>query len=444
MTATLEKTVLLKLKWILIFEALFAGAYISLTRGLFVIFLVSLGYRVEAISFVVLVSAIISVLFGVLLYKRPFFLTSRVKFKLVSFHALERITWLMIPLTKSSLLISVFYSMYMIFSSFISAFLAFTIYGSLTEDDIRDVTAKRSALSGISSIFGFALGVFLLAFLSGEEKFTYIFSLGALLGFISTSLLLFLNLSHLEGASFQRVTEQPEKIFSASSFFVVLLTSSNILGIFWIPYVMYYLNGPDFLAASMNLIGTVSSIFASLVWRKRMLRTLRLGLVLNSLGPLLILATPLPTLHLPLSVYTSFTYTGASFLGIVLFARYKRWFGAVKSSVLLVILGNVAQLLAAPFGIATKESYFAAFLIVFSVKIVATLLAVVTIPEIAVVSEDVARTYSHVLFTNSVMGYRLGVEISKETILITLRLFVFSVVILTLYLIYRVLWILLL
>jgi len=433
---------LLKLKWILILEAMFAGAYISLTKGLFVIFLVSLGYNVETISFVVLVSSAVSVLFGLLLYKRPSFITSRVKLKLASFHALERLTWLIIPLTKDSLLVSAFFSMYMIFSSFISTFLAFAIYGSLSEDDIRDVTAKRSATGGISSILGFALGVFLLAFLPGEEKFTYIFSLGAFLGFISTFLILFLNLSHLEGTPFPRVTEQPERIFSASSFFVVLLTSSNLLGIFWIPYIMNYLDGPDFLAASMNLVGTISSIVASLAWRKRTLKNLRLGLALNSLGPLLIWATPWPTFHVPLSAYTSFTYTGANFLGIVLFANYKRWFGAVRSSVLLVILGNIAQLLAAPLGIVTKESYFVAFFLVFVIKIASTLLAVMTIPEIAVVPEDVARTYSRVLFTNSVMGYRMGLEISKETIMTTLRLFVFSVVALTLYLIYRILWIL--
>jgi hypothetical protein len=421
---------------------MFAGAYIALTKGLFVIFLVSLGYMIETISFVVLVSAAVSVLFGLLLYRRPFFITNKVKLKLVTFHALERATWLIIPLTRDSVLISAIYSLYMIFSSFISTFLAFAIYGSLSEKDIRDVTAKRSAVGGISSILGFALGVFLLAFLPGEEKFTYIFSLGTFLGFISTFLVLFLNLSHLEGVPFPRAMEQPEKIFSASTFFVVLLISSNLLGIFWTPYLMNYLKGPDFLAASMNLVGTVSSIVASLAWRKRTLKNLRLGLALNSLGPLLIWATPWPTLHVPLSAYTSFTYTGANFLGIVLFANYKRWFGAVRSSVLLVILGNIAQLLAAPLGIFTKESYMLAFFLVFSIKITSTLLAVFTIPEIAVVSEDVARTYSRILFTNSVIGYRMGLEVSKETILTTFRLLAFSMVALTLYLIYRILWIL--
>lgn len=438
----MEKDSLLKFKWILILEAVFAGAYISLTRGLFVIYLTSIGYGVEGISFIVLVSAAASLLIGIFLYKQPSFIVRRVKLKLISFHALERIMWLLIPLTTSSLLISVLYSAYMIFSSFISTFIAFTIYGSLTEYSIRDVTAKRSAANGISSILGFALGIFLLAFLPSEDKFTYIFPLGCFLGLMSTFLILFLNLSHLEGASFPRVTEQPEKVFSASSFFLVLLASGNLMGIVWVPYVMNYLNGPDFLAASMSLAGTLSSIVASLFWRKKAFKTLRVGLALNTLGPALVLATSWPTLHVAINAYTSFTYTGANFLGTFLFAKYNKWFGAVKSSVLLVILGNLAQLIAAPLGILTKENYVIVFSIVLMIKVLAIILAFVTIPEVAVVPEDVARTYSQVLYNNSLTGYRMSIEISRETILTTLRLLVFSLIAVTLYLIYRILWIL--
>lgn len=141
---------------------------------------------------------------------------------------------------------------------------------------------------------------------------------------MSTFLILFLNLSHLEGASFPKVTEQPEKIFSASSFFVILLASGNLLGIVWTPYVMNRLNGPDFLAASMNFVGTLSSIIASLIWRKRAFKTLRLGLALNTLGPILIWATPWPAFHVLINAYTSFTYTGANFLGTFLFAKYNK------------------------------------------------------------------------------------------------------------------------
>lgn len=438
----MEKSGLLKLSWILILEAVFAGAYISLTRGVFVIYLTSIGYGVEGISLIVLVSAIASLLIGIFLYRQPSFIVRRVKLKLVSFHALERIMWLLIPLTTSSLVISVLYSAYIIFSSFVSTFIAFIIYGSLAEYSIRDVTAKRSAANGISSILGFALGIFLLAFLPPEGKFTYIFPLGTFLGLISTFFILFLNLAHLENAPFPRVTEQPEKVFSASSFFLVLLASGNLMGIVWIPYVMNYLSGPDFLAASMSLAGTLSSIAASLFWREKAFKTLRVGLALNTLGPAIVLAAPWPTLHVAINAYTSFTYTGANFLGTFLFAKYNKWFGAVKSSVLLVILGNLSQLIAAPLGILTKENYILVFSIIMLIKFLAVILAFVTIPEVAVVPEDVARTYSQVLYNNSLTGYRVAIEISRETILTTLRLLAFSLIVVTLYLIYRVLWIL--
>ncbi|MEM2970721.1 MAG: hypothetical protein QXR63_07320 [Candidatus Bathyarchaeia archaeon] len=438
----MEKDSLLKLRWILILEAVFAGAYISLTRGLFVIYLTSIGYGVEGISLVVLVSAATSLLIGIFLYRQPSFIVRRVKLKLVSFHTLERIMWLLIPMTTNSIVISALYSAYMIFSSFISTFIAFIIYGSLTEYSIRDVTAKRSAANGISSILGFALGTFLLAFLPPEDKFTYIFPLGSFLGLISTFLILFLNLTHLEGASFPRVTEQPEKVFSASSFFLVLLASGNLMGIVWIPYVMNVLNGPDFLAASMSLAGTLSSIVASLFWRKKAFKTLRVGLALNTFGPALVLAASWPTLHVAINAYTSFTYTGANFLGTFLFAKYNKWLGAVKSSVLLVILGNLAQLIAAPLGILTKENYILVFATIMIIKFLAVILAFATIPEVAVVPEDVARTYSQVLYNNSLTGYRVAIEISRETILTTLRLLAFSLIAVTLYLIYRVLWIL--
>lgn len=57
---------------------------------------------------------------------------------------------------------------------------------------------------------------------------------------------------------------------------------------------------------------------------------------------------------------------------------------------------------------------------VFAIKVTAAILAVVTIPEVAVMQEDAARIHSRVLYNNSIMGYRVGVEISKETILTTL------------------------
>ena len=428
------------LKWLLVAESLFAGAYIALTRGLFLIFLVSIGQDIKGISLVVLLSSFLPVIIGFMLYRNPTFLIRRVKLKLSLFHLSERLVWFLMPLTANLLVISLLYSLCIIFSSFISTFLTFTIYGLLKEEEIKDVTSKRTAAGNISSIIGFAIGTLLLAILGPAEKFLYIFFLGALIGILSTISVLFMNLSKLEGAELPKGVKEPEKIFSVSFFFIVLLFAGNLLSIVWTPFLMTELGGPGFLMASLSLAGTVSSIAASLFWGKRSLKSLRAGLALNVLSPILILLIRVPYYHLGISIYNSFAYTAANFLGLFLFARYNEWFGAVKSSTLIIVVGNVAQLLAAISGLALGTNYLFGFLLIIALYCGALALAILTIPEIAVVPESLARTYSLVLYRSSLFGYRVAIEISKETILMIFRIIALTIVFSALYLIYRILW----
>jgi len=429
-----------KLEWLLVAESLFAGMYIALTRGLFLIFLVAVGQDVKGISFVILFSSFFSAVVGLILYKRPKFLVKKVKQKLCIFHFLERVTWVFIPLTSNLFLISFLYSLCIIFSSFISTFLTFTIYGLLPEESIKKVTSRRTAAGNISSIIGFALGIFLLAFLQAEGKFIYIFFLGALIGILSTISVLFIDLSKLEGAEIPSGVKEPEKIFSTSMFFVIFLFAGNILAIVWTPFLMVELSSPEYLVAFLNLAGTLSSIAASLFWGKRSLKILRTGLILNILSPILILTIPIPLHHVGISIYNSFAFTAANFLGFFLFARYNEWFGAVKSSTLIIVIGNIAQFMAAVLGMIVGANYLVSFLLIIALYVCSVALAVVTVPEIALVPEDLARTYSRVLYRNSVFGYRVAVEISKETIFMIFRLIALTIVFSALYLIYRILW----
>ena len=429
-----------KLEWLLVAESLFAGAYIALTRGLFLIFLVAVGQDVKGISFVILLSSLLSAIIGLMLYKQPNFLVRKVKQKLCITHFLERVTWFFIPLTSNLLIVSLLYSLCIIFSSFISTFLTFTIYGLLPEESIKKVTSRRTAAGNISSIIGFALGTFLLAFLQTNGKFIYIFYLGALIGILSTISVLFIDLSRLEGAKIPAGVREPEKIFSTSMFFVIFLFAGNLLAIVWTPFLIVKLNSPEYLVALLNLAGTVSSIAASLFWGKRSLKMLRTGFVLNILSPILILTISIPLCHVGISIYNSFAFTAANFLGFFLFAKYNEWFGAVKSSTLIIVIGNIAQFMAAVFGMIIGANYLVSFLLIIVLYMCSIALAVVTVPEIALVPEDLARTYSRVLYRNSMFGYRIAIEISKETIFMIFRLVALTIVFSALYLIYRILW----
>jgi hypothetical protein len=424
----------------MILEALLSGAYVALTRGLFIVYLSSIQFGVDEIALVIFVASSAALVVSVILYKKFSFVTKRVKLKLSVFHTAERIVWLMMPLATTSLLLTGFFAVYSIFSALISVFLVYVIYQPLSEPDIREITAKRSAASGLSSVIGFALGTFLLAFLPAETRFAYIFFTGALVGLLSSALILMMNLSHLEASSCPITTTQPEKIFSASAFFVILISANNLLGLIWAPFVMNQLNGPAWLAASMSLAATLSSIGASLFWRAKSFKILRLALALNSFAPLLILFTPWPDAHVGINAFTGFAFTGANFVGTILFASYTKWYGAARSSIMLVILGSAAQLVAAPIAALTTGNFTIAILLVLWINVISSITAFFTVPEIAVVPPQAASTYSQILFTTSFLGYRLSIDISKQTIKIILRLLGVTLVIGTLYLIYRVLW----
>ena len=242
---------------------------------------------------------------------------------------------------------------------------------------------------------------------------------------------------HLEGAKIPKAMESPEQMFSISSFFLAFLISGNLLGIFWAPYLMNVLKAPDYVAASMNFAATISSIVGSLLWAKRSLRTFRIALGMSMLTPIAAFLIPIPTAHIGISAFNGFMGTGAGFLGNFLFARYLKKFGAVRSSLMMTLLSNLSQLMATPFGIFFGLQYLILFALVMILIAVSMILAFLTIPEVAVVPEDSARTYSYLLYTSSLMGYSMAVETTKETILMSFRLLALAAALILIYIVYR-------
>lgn len=418
-------------------EIAFAGIYLAMTRSLFVIYLVSAGFDVSYISLIVLISTFISTSVSVLLYKFPEFVVKRVKLKFLLFHATERLLWIPIGFTSDPIIVTICYAGLSTASVFIGVFMNTLIYGSFDEQGVRDITSKRTAAFNIMSVLGFVATMVLIAILPGDLKFPILFSIGGGIGILSTVSLIPVNMVHLEGMALPRGIEKPEQVFSTSSFTLALLVSSGLLGLVWAPYLIDGLGAPDFMAVGINLAGTVAGIGSSLVWAKRSLKTFRAALALSTITPIIVILTPIPVAHLGISAFWGFAYTGASFLGSFLFARYTLWFGAVRSSIIMTILANLSQLLATPFGMILGGNYFLLFISLIAILALSNVLAFLTIPEVAIIPEESARTYSQLLYSNSLTGYTVAVETTKETVLLTLRLLALSIALLTLYIAYR-------
>lgn len=427
----------LSLKLLLVFEIAFAGIYLALTRNLLVIYMTSVGFDVPQISIMIVMAMIAPSIASIILYKRPEFLTKNVKLKFVIFHALERIFWVPMALSRNLIEISFFYAVISTSSTIVGCFMNLLVYSSFDENGVRDVTGKRTAALNVTSVVGSVGATVLIAALTAENKFNIIFTLGSAVGLLSTVMLLFINMEHLEGVKISKAIKRPEQMFSISSFFLMFLTSGNLFGIFWAPYLMRVLNAPDYVAAAMNLASTVSSVFGSIAWAKRSLRTFRIALATSTMSPLLAFVTPIPTAHIGIAAFGGFVVTGASFLGNFLFARYREYFGVVRSSIMLVLLTNLSQLLSTPFGILLGQQYLLLFVSVIILRMVSMVFAFLTIPEVAVVPEDSARTYSQLLYTGSLMGYAIAVETTRETILLSIRLLILIFALILLYVIYK-------
>jgi len=428
------------LSLLLVLEIAFAGLYLSLTRNIFVIYLTSMGFDVSGISLIFVIATFISSMVSIILYRFPSFVVRRVKVKFLMFHACERIFWIPIVFFGDLLSIAFLYAVINISSTFLGSFMNLLIYSSFDEAGIRNVTAKRTAAYNVTSIIGSVAAIALLAALPPDLKFVIIFVVGALVGLLSTLMLALADMKHIEGAEIPKVVRRPEQMFSISSFFLAFLVSGNLLGIFWAPYLMNVLNAPDYVAAAMNFAATISSILGSLLWAKRSLKTFRIALGMSMLTPLAAFLIPIPVAHVGISAFNGLMGTGASFLGNFLFARYLKEFGAVRSSIMMAVLGNLSQLLATPFGIFLGQRYMILFASVMAMILISIVLAFLTIPEVAVVPEHAARTYSYLIYSSSLIGYSYAVETSKETIFLSLRLLALAAILILLYILYRFLF----
>jgi hypothetical protein len=428
------------LKIYLISEIAFYGLYIVMTRNLFILYLVSIGMDIFNISTIILLSTLASTLVSLIIYKYPITFVIKIKEKHLFFHVLEKLVFIPIPYFQDFLVITLCYGLANISSIFASVYVNLIIYGSFGEGDIKDITAKRNIALNITNVLGYLLTIFLIYSLPPSIKFQVLFTLGGLLGALSTISILTIRIKNIKDMKMFEQISKPEQMFSTSSFFITLLTSANLLGLVWTPFLVNVLNSPDYIVVAVNFAGSIASIISSIIWVKTPFKKLRYSLGLASLTPILSMMTPYPLLHIGISAYGGFTFTGANFLGNFLFAKYKTWLGVLRVSILLTIIANISQLLATPFGLIFQNDYTILFITSAVIRLLSVGIAYLTIVEVAVVPEEYARTYSQLLYSNSIIGYLVIVDTVRESIILGLKIAAIATVLLILYVLYRFLF----
>jgi len=428
------------LKLYLLSEVAFYGLYVVMTRNIFILYLTSVGMDVFKISTIILLSTLISTAASLIIYKYPRIIVIKLNEKHLFFHALEKLVFILIPYAQDLLAITLCYGLANISSIFASVYVNLIIYSSFGEGDIRDITAKRNIVLNITNVLSYLITIFLMYSLPPSIKFQVLFTLGGLLGVLSTVSILTIRIKNIETMKMFEQISKPEQMFSSSLFFITLLTSANLLVLVWTPFLINVLNSPDYIVVAVNFVGSIASTISSVFWAKTSFKKLRYSLGLASLTPILSMLTPYPLLHIGISAYGGFTFTGANFLGNFLFAKYKTWLGVLRVSILLTVIANISQLLATPFGLIFQNDYTVLFIASTIIRLLSVVIAYFTISEVAILPEEYARTYSQLLYSNSIIGYLVIVDTVKESVILGLKITAVATVLLILYILYKFLF----
>ena len=413
----------------LVMEALTAGFYVNVTRSLAPIYLAVVGYDVIEIVKLNAKAYLFATILAYVIYRYRNVLLKSTKSYLITFHALERVFWGLIPLSYYLNVLPAFYTLAICFTVPTSALINVAIF-SLDERSAKKTLALRNSFGAFSNILGSITSLIVLYTLEGYEKYTYLYALASAVGFTSTIVLLFADIGSLE----LKDVEEELKIKSVNVLlFLLLVTSSSaIIGSTWMPHLVRDLKVEDHFAMLVSFIQTTTSIFAPLFWAGKSYKTYRFAVILASTVPFLIYTVEFPILHLIIAVVYTIAFSGTNMLASFICAEIK----GTEVPFLLTAVTTLSQLFGMVVAIAVGT--FHSMMVSASLLLLSALiLSLLAIPEISIDVEK-ARIYSKIVYNITLSGYSFSTTLARETTLLAIRLTVVSLSVILIIFIYRV------
>ncbi len=421
-------------------ESLFAGFYVVITRGVTPIFLVVHGYSLQDLLLLSTIAGLLALLIGLIMYRYSSRIVS--KKRLLVAHVVERIAWFLIPFGVGSRgLIAILYGFALASTLPTSVYIQAAMLTLFDENTYRRVVVWRGVSGGISSIAGQVTMVLILAFLKTPTKYLILYQIAFFIGILS-SIIVSLTPFKIKTVHMTLKTSEEVEVKAANIYLllVILLASSTLLSISWIPRVINDLGAPDYLAAMIGFIQTLTSIFSSLFWASRSVRSYRYAIILLSLSPIIVYLTPIPLLHLGVAVIYSFSFIGTSLYSAIAYAGLVKRLGVFRAGTLLSSASSMATVLAGSIGYLVASSPITVFIVSSILGFIGLSIALVSIPELAIVKPAYTRFYSRVIYHTSIAGYTFTLYSLTESAKLTLKLTALVFSLLVLYLIYRTLY----
>ncbi len=425
-------------KMLMVLEAFFGGFYVAVTRNLFIPMLTYSGYSLQLLSYVTLAAALASILVSYVIYQKPWIVESDMKLKLLLLHAMERFVWLSLPfMLNTPDLMIVVYSLAQTLTIPVGALITVAMFSLYHENEFVDLTVKRTAASSAASILGMIFSTYVTASIVAPESYFIAYVTSALIGLISTTVLVPYNIPpNIVVDSNTSVSKEIEfKKINTYILFTFMMVGGNILGLSWSPFLKN-LNAPVYIAVGLSLAGSIGGTIGPYLWKGY--RQYLIAIMFNIMVTTSVMFITLPQVHLILSFLASMTFLGVNLLATSIYARYVKVLGVVKASMFLTS-ANAVGLFIASFitSFITSEPSTA---IIFSTifRVLALMVALLAIPETAVVPPATAYEFGRIVYSSSVLGYTFTVETSKNMIKFTFEVLALAFLLTFLYFIYRI------
>ena len=426
---------------LLVLEGAFGGFYITTSRSITPIFLITYGFTLSDLLTLNTFAGLASLLMVYVLYH--YFKPKGVKVKLAVALLIERIFWFLIPwFVNERTLITLAYAIAVASPLFPSTLINLISLAYFGEEEYRKLVSYRIVASSVASISAQILLVFTLFVGRGFWKFAMLYATAFLVGLVSVAIALLIRVGgiSLNALTAMKIEEAEIKASTMYLLQVLLLASTNLLGIAWIPRLMIDFNTPDYFAALIGLIQMLSSAFASVFWLRRKIASYRYAITLLSLAPLMVYFVKEPYLHLGIAVLYSFSLVGTNLYVSAGFAHIVRRLGVVRASALLSSANALAMILGTTIGNAVSSYRALVFTTASIFGLIGLVIAFTAIPEFAITSPTHTKLYARILHALSITSYNYVMFSIIETAKTALKLIGLTITMIILFIIYRMLY----
>ncbi len=426
-----------------VLEAFSGGFYVIISRGVTPIFLVASGYVLRDLLLLNIFAGLLSLLVALFLYRSMAYRIARrnIKARIIVAMLIERVFWFTIPWGVGGDYLIVLYALALASTIPTGVYLNIAFFTFFDEQRYRRLIAYRTMASSIASIVGQVIMITILAVGEPPWKYITLYTIAFSVGLISIALVSLAPLQRIELRIAEKAEEEVE-IHAGNIYLllVALLASANLLSISWIPRLMRDLGAPDYFAASIGFIQTITNIFASMFWVRKRITSYRYAIILLATIPVLVSITPLPLAHLGIAVLYSFAFVGTNFYAGITYASIVKRLGAPKASILLSSASALAIVLAGLVGYLLVFSTLLVFLAASVFSLIGLTIALTALPELAILPPSYTRLYSRILYQSSITSYHFILFTVSETAKVTLKFTILIVGVIILFIIYRTLY----